>query len=292
MSGVADDDRPQAADDAVGSLWTEATGQTNAAPALAMLDPRQVVVPERLRPEDPAHTAALIESVRAHGVRLPIEVRMLDGRPVLIAGLHRVRAAIAAGRKTVPAIIRQASDDQAELLEIEENLIRHDLNALDRAVFVARWKEVYQRPHPSEGKRGRKLRQVGAIAFSRSAEAKKIGLSKRSIEREARRVSLIAPDVRPLLAGTDAAPKGTMLDALGRWTTTRSSLWWRGIGPARRAASRRRCGTRMRGTCIARRWRGGWAWLRSRSARCARVSGGGVMGVMPPEPDDDAARLA
>jgi ParB family chromosome partitioning protein len=116
----------------------------------------------------------------------------------------------------VPAIIREADDDQAELLEIEENLIRHDLNALDRAVFVTRWKEVYQRLHPTEGKRGRKLRQVGAIAFSRSAEAKKIGLSKRSIEREARRVSLIAPDVRLLLAGTDAAQKGTMLNALGR----------------------------------------------------------------------------
>jgi ParB family chromosome partitioning protein len=116
----------------------------------------------------------------------------------------------------VPAIIREADDDQAELLEIEENLIRHDLNALDRAVFVARWKEVYQRLHPTEGKRGRKLRQVGAIAFARSAEAKKIGLSKRSIEREARRVSLIAPDVRPQLAGTDAATKGVVLDALGR----------------------------------------------------------------------------
>jgi hypothetical protein len=107
MSGVAGDDRPQAADDAVGLLWAEATGQANGAPAIAMLDPRQVVVPERLRPEDPAHTAALIESVRQHGVRLPIEVRILDGRPVLIAGLHRVRAAIAAERKTVPAIIRE-----------------------------------------------------------------------------------------------------------------------------------------------------------------------------------------
>jgi ParB family chromosome partitioning protein len=116
----------------------------------------------------------------------------------------------------VPAIIREADDDQAELLEIEENLIRHDLNALDRAVFVARWKEVYQRLHPNEGKRGRKLAQLGPIAFSRSAEAKKIGLSKTSINRETKRVAAIAPDVRPQLAGTDAATKGVVLDALGR----------------------------------------------------------------------------
>lgn len=222
MSTIADEQQ----DEPAGQLWREAAaaraGRTIQEdrvsmddPAIRMIDPGAVVVPPRLRPEDPAHTAALVASVLRDGVRSPIDLRMVGGKLTLIAGLHRLRAAIAAGLHQIPAIVREVDDDEAELLEIEENLIRHDLNALDRAVFVAQWKAVYDRLYPLAGKRGRKLRQVGAIAFPGSAEAKKVGLSRRSIERSVLRVGRIAEDVRPLLAGTDAAMKGVVLDALG-----------------------------------------------------------------------------
>ena len=213
--------------EAVGALWREAMAAQASPtiqkdrvsmddPVITMLDPRGVVIPPRLRPEDPAHTAALVASVKRDGVRSPIGVNRLGGKLQLIWGLHRLRAAIEAGLYQIPAIITEVSKDEAELLEIEENLIRHDLNALDRAVFVMQWKDVYQRLYPLAGKRGRKLDQLGPIGFSRSGEAKKIGLSKTSIDRAVRRIDRIAADVRPRLAGTDAALKGVVLDALGK----------------------------------------------------------------------------
>jgi ParB family chromosome partitioning protein len=75
----------------------------------------------------------LAASITANGVVQPILVRPLaDGRFQLIAGERRWRASEVAGKKTIPAILRQVSDEQAMEITIVENLQRADLNAMEQ----------------------------------------------------------------------------------------------------------------------------------------------------------------
>jgi ParB family transcriptional regulator, chromosome partitioning protein len=76
----------------------------------------------------------LARSIIANGVVQPIIVRPLpNGRFQLIAGERRWRASIKAGKDTVPAILRQVSDEQAMEMTIVENLQRADLNPMEQA---------------------------------------------------------------------------------------------------------------------------------------------------------------
>ena len=78
--------------------------------------------------------AELAASIVANGVVQPILVRPLDGgRFQLIAGERRWRASKLAGKTTIPAILRQVSDEQAMEITIVENLQRADLNPMEQA---------------------------------------------------------------------------------------------------------------------------------------------------------------
>ena len=78
--------------------------------------------------------AELAASIAANGVVQPVLVRPLaGGRFQLIAGERRWRASQIAGKTTVPAILRQVSDEQAMEITIVENLQRADLNPMEQA---------------------------------------------------------------------------------------------------------------------------------------------------------------
>jgi ParB family chromosome partitioning protein len=76
----------------------------------------------------------LAASITANGVVQPILVRpQANGRFQLIAGERRWLASQLAGKTTVPAILRQVSDEQAMEITIVENLQRADLNPMEQA---------------------------------------------------------------------------------------------------------------------------------------------------------------
>ena len=78
--------------------------------------------------------AELAASIAANGVVQPVLVRPLaSGRFQLIAGERRWRASRLAGKTTVPAMLRQVSDEQAMEITIVENLQRTDLNPMEQA---------------------------------------------------------------------------------------------------------------------------------------------------------------
>jgi ParB family chromosome partitioning protein len=113
-----------------------------AAPAVAEAGkPREVPVdlvdrsPYQTRSRfDEAQLAELAASIAATGVVQPIVVRPLpNGRFQLIAGERRWMASKKAGKETVPAILRQVSDEQAMEMTIVENLQRTDLNPMEQA---------------------------------------------------------------------------------------------------------------------------------------------------------------
>jgi ParB family chromosome partitioning protein len=83
---------------------------------------------------DEAQLTELTQSIAASGVVQPIVVRPLsEGRYQLITGERRWLASRKAGKSTIPAIVRQASDEQTLEMTIVENLQRADLNPMEQA---------------------------------------------------------------------------------------------------------------------------------------------------------------
>lgn len=80
----------------------------------------------------------LEDSLRTNGLLQPITVRQNGTDFELIAGERRLRAARRLGWTTIPAIVRETSEQQLLALALVENLQREDLNPIDEA-------EGYQR---------------------------------------------------------------------------------------------------------------------------------------------------
>lgn len=75
----------------------------------------------------------LSESIKTYGVFQPIIVKKSIRGYEIIAGERRVRASKMAGLKTIPAIIRDFTDEQMMQIALLENLQREDLTAIEEA---------------------------------------------------------------------------------------------------------------------------------------------------------------
>jgi len=99
--------------------------------ALELIDPSPYQTRSAM---DATQLDELSRSIAATGVVQPVIVRALPGgRFQLIAGERRWRASEKAGKATVPAVVRNVSDEQAMEMTIVENLQRADLNAMEQA---------------------------------------------------------------------------------------------------------------------------------------------------------------
>lgn len=99
--------------------------------------PVDAVVPNRWQPRTEFSDAAaneLADSIREHGILQPLVVRPFkDGLFELIAGERRLRAAKLAGLKTVPAVVRMATDRESLVIALVENIQREDISPLESA---------------------------------------------------------------------------------------------------------------------------------------------------------------
>lgn len=101
------------------------------------------IVPNRSQPRTEFDEEALDElthSIREFGVFQPVVVRPIEPAPAaggpryeLIMGERRWRASRAAGKDTVPAIVKATEDDDLLRDALLENLHRSQLNALEEA---------------------------------------------------------------------------------------------------------------------------------------------------------------
>lgn len=87
---------------------------------------------------DPSRLAELAESIRREGVLQPIAVRYDAGRDryVVLHGERRWRAAREAGLAAIPAIVREVPAERRLIQQLMENIVRDDLNAVDRAAAL------------------------------------------------------------------------------------------------------------------------------------------------------------
>ncbi len=83
------------------------------------------------------------ESIKVSGVIQPIVLRQAKPGYQIIAGERRFRAAEIAGLTEIPAIIRQATDEQMLEWALIENIHREDLNAIERAAAYKNYIESF-----------------------------------------------------------------------------------------------------------------------------------------------------
>lgn len=93
---------------------------------------------------DPVKLSELAESIKQQGIIQPLVLtKSSDGYEILV-GERRYRAALLAGLKTIPAIVRGEISDRAKLeLALIENIQRQDLNAIEEARAYSRLAEEF-----------------------------------------------------------------------------------------------------------------------------------------------------
>lgn len=99
--------------------------------------PRRDIEPEALE--------ELAESIKAQGVMQPIIVREIGSQKYeIIAGERRWRATQLAGLDTIPALVRELSDETALAMALIENIQREDLNAMEEAIALHRLQTEFE----------------------------------------------------------------------------------------------------------------------------------------------------
>ena len=140
---------------------------------------------------DDEKMADLVESVKTYGVLTPVLLRSdRENGYEMISGHRRMHAAVIAGLATIPAIVRELSDDDAVIAMVDANIQREELLPSEKA-FAYRMKlEAMKRQgvrvdltcDQNEHKLGKKSREV---------LGEQLGISSAQIQRYIRLTELI-----------------------------------------------------------------------------------------------------
>lgn len=132
----------------VNDLFTDTRPQATGVQELA--DAREIDL-NRIEPDpdqprrtfDDDRLDELAASIRAEGVLQPIVVRYDADRDVymVLHGERRWRASHRAGLKSIPALVRDVPEHRRLLQQLMENVVREDLNAVDRAAALRSLKQ-------------------------------------------------------------------------------------------------------------------------------------------------------
>ena len=152
----------------------------------------------RLRTPKDEKIVELAESIKLCGLINPVTI---DSEYFLLAGFHRWKSYIHLGYKTIPAVIKDTSRLRGELIEVEENLSRVELDAIEVAEHIDRREQILS-DLGIRMKNGGNQYSSGMITTPELA--KQLGMSGRTY-RMKREVINLNPEVRDLLKGTEFA---------------------------------------------------------------------------------------
>ncbi len=112
--------------------------------------PIDQVKPNRFQPRKEFKDSLLDDlalSIKEKGVITPILVRRALRGYEIIAGERRFRASQKAGMKTIPALIKDVSDEESLEIAIIENIQRQDLNPIEEAKAYRQLSEQFELTH-------------------------------------------------------------------------------------------------------------------------------------------------
>lgn len=197
------------------------------------------ITPNPLQPRrafDRAKIEELAASMQDQGVIQPLLVRRRGEHYELIAGERRLRAAMHAGLRQVPVVVKEATDLEALQIALIENLQREDLNPIEEAT-------AYQQ---LQGDFGLSQEEVAAkVGKSRPAVANSLRLLllPKAVRDEVAEGRLPAGQARALLGlQNETAILAAAREIMAKGLSTRETERW-----VRRFRSGRR---RKRGTSL------------------------------------------
>ena len=87
----------------------------------------------------------LAASIKAQGVMQPIVIRPIAAQKYeIIAGERRWRASQMAGLSSIPAVVKQVSDEAAIAMSLIENIQRENLNPIEEAMALKRLQDEFE----------------------------------------------------------------------------------------------------------------------------------------------------
>ena len=149
----------------------------------------------------------MTQSIAAVGLLNPIT---LDQNNTLVAGLHRLEAAKLLGWTEIECSVIGMNGLQAELAEIDENIVRTRLTRQELGEQLLRRKDIYEMLHP-ETKQGMRNGQTAKNANLASLETKsfaqdtaeKTGMSKRAVSRLLQIANNLSADAKRIVQAND-----------------------------------------------------------------------------------------
>lgn len=134
----------------------------------------------------------LINSIKENGVITPVLIRPTEKNHYeMISGHRRMYAARKAGLATIPAIVREMSDDEAVIAMVDANIQREELLPSEKAFAYKMKLEAMKhqggRTDITSGQNGQKLERI----VSRDVLAEQVGESSKQIQRYIRLTELI-----------------------------------------------------------------------------------------------------
>lgn len=155
-----------------------------------------VKVKIRLRSTNDENIEEIANSIKQVGLINPISV---DSDGNLIAGFHRLQAFKLLGRKTIPAIICSQTELINRLLEIDENLKRSELTAIEKSVHIEERENIICQVEGLSTRGDNRYSSAGKS--TQKQRASEIGMSKRTYQYH-KELENLHPEVRDLLNDT------------------------------------------------------------------------------------------
>src|SRR6478736_2043098 len=154
---------------------------------------------------DETGLAELTASIAAHGVLQPIVVvPQKDGTYQIVAGERRYRASKAAGKTTIPALVRTLSAQHKLELSLIENIQRRDLNPLETATAYAKLRDQFNLTLEEIGT------QVGGKSVSAISNTLRLLKLPQAVKEAVAKGELTEGQARPLIGVDEAVVKGVL----------------------------------------------------------------------------------
>lgn len=179
----------------------------------------RVSVGHNRRPVKQQKVVELMDSIKTNGLLNPITV---DQNFQLIAGLHRLTACQMLGLNEIECKILKYEDAvQARLAEIDENLIRSELEPLERSQLWFERDQLLEqmglRARPGDNQYSQKGSEIISPPTKTTLDlAKQVGYTERTFQQGKQIAKNLVPEVKEVIKGTPIAKSTTALLKIAR----------------------------------------------------------------------------